>query len=196
MIDRLRRIFERLMEAIVVVIVVALALIIVVAVFFRLMGNSFSWYDEVASVLLAWLTYYGAALAAAKRAHIGFEGIVEAVPVRWGLFMLLVAEAVVIGFFAILAWTGWEVLQVLAGDTLVTLVSLPQVSVQLTQSVMPIGAVLFIAGQLLSLPEVWRRVKAGEKLHSEVPESLPVEPEDIVAADIEALHEGKRERRP
>ncbi|MDX1711284.1 MAG: TRAP transporter small permease [Rhodovibrionaceae bacterium] len=193
MIERLRRYFERLMEAIVVVIVVALALIIVAAVIFRLMGNSFSWYDEVASVLLAWLTYYGAALAAAKRAHIGFEGIVEAVPKRWGLFMVVVAEAVVIGFFAILAWTGWEVLQVLAGDTLV---SLPQVSVQITQSVIPIGAVLFIAGQLLSLPEVWRRVKAGEKLHSEVPDSLPVEPQDVVAAEIEALHEGKRERRP
>ena len=50
----------------------------------------------------------------------------------------------VFGFFALLAWTGWVVLDVLEGDTLV---SLPWVPVQLTQSVIPIGAVLFILAQ-------------------------------------------------
>jgi TRAP-type C4-dicarboxylate transport system permease small subunit len=193
MVDRLRRYFERLLEAIVVVIVLALALLIIVAVIFRLLGNSFSFYDEVASVLLAWLTYYGAALAATKRAHIGFEGIVEAVPVRWGLALVLFAEAVVIAFFVVLAWTGWQVLMVLAGDTLV---SLPEISVQLTQSVMPIGAVLFIIGQLLSLPEVWRRVRAGEKLHAEPVEPVPVEPTEIVSDEIRRLHDRERGRRP
>ena len=34
-------------------------------------GQSLTWYDEVASHLLAWLTFYGAALASVKRAHIG-----------------------------------------------------------------------------------------------------------------------------
>ena len=38
------------------------------------------WYDEGASIMLAWLTYYGAALAALKRAHIGFPGLVNAMP--------------------------------------------------------------------------------------------------------------------
>jgi TRAP-type C4-dicarboxylate transport system permease small subunit len=69
------------------------------------------------------------------------------------------AEVCVIGFFAVLAWTGWRVLQVLQGDRLV---SLPQVPVQLTQSVIPIGAALFILCELLSLPAYWRRVRAGK----------------------------------
>jgi TRAP-type C4-dicarboxylate transport system permease small subunit len=64
----------------------------------------------------------------------------------------------VFGFFILLAWTGWIVLQVLEGDTLV---SLPQVSVQITQSVMPIGAALFVICEALSLPDHWRRVRAG-----------------------------------
>ena len=71
---------------------------------------------------------------------------------------MALAEAVVLGFFALLAWTGWQVLQVLEGDTLV---SLPQVSVQLTQSVIPVGAVLFMLCQVLSLPEHWRRMSFG-----------------------------------
>jgi TRAP-type C4-dicarboxylate transport system permease small subunit len=69
---------------------------------------------------------------------------------------VLFGEACVIGFFALLAWTGWQLLQVLQG---LHLVSLPWVPVQLTQSVIPIGAALFIVAQLLSLPEVLRRAR-------------------------------------
>jgi len=161
---RLRTALERLLEAIVIVLMIVLTAVVVVAVVYRKAGASLTWYDEVASVLLAWVTYYGAALAALKRAHIGFDGLVRALPLSWRLASVVLAEAVVLGFFALLAWTGWQVLQVLEGDTLV---SLPQVSVQITQSVIPIGAVLFMICQLLSLPEHWRRVSFGRA--SEVP---------------------------
>ena len=43
--------------------------VVVLGVVFRWDGEALSWYDEVASVQLAWLTYYGASLAALKRAH-------------------------------------------------------------------------------------------------------------------------------
>ena len=155
---RLRTALERLLEVILIVLMITLTAVVVVAVVYRKLGASLTWYDEVASVLLAWVTYYGAALAALKRAHIGFDGLVRAMPLGWRLGSVVVAEAVVLGFFALLAWTGWQVLQVLEGDTLV---SLPQISVQLTQSVIPIGAVLFMLCQLLSLPEHWRRVSFG-----------------------------------
>lgn len=190
-IEQLRKGFERLMEVIVLVLMVTLSTLIIVAVFYRRAGASLTWYDEVASVLLAWLTYYGSALAATKRAHIGFEGIVEAVPPRWGLTMLVIGEVVVIGFFAVLAWTGWEVLMILRGDTLV---SLPQVPVMLTQSVIPIGAVLFIIGQLLSLPEYWRKVKAGESLNPEDQLQPPPEAEPARAVEHGARPEAERER--
>ena len=42
--------------------------IVVVAVVYRKLGASLSWYDEIASILLAWITYYGAALAALEGA--------------------------------------------------------------------------------------------------------------------------------
>jgi TRAP-type C4-dicarboxylate transport system permease small subunit len=72
--------------------------------------------------------------------------------------MVVVAETCVFGFFILLAWTGWIVLEVLEGDTLI---SLPMVSVQITQSVIPIGAALFIVCEALSLPDYWRNLRAG-----------------------------------
>lgn len=158
MLRTLHAALDKLLQAIVVILMLVLTGVVVVAVVFRFAGDSLSWYDEVASVLLAWLTYYGAALAALKRSHIGFDGLVVAVPKRWRVLFVVIAEACVFGFFILLAWTGWQVLQVLEGDTLV---SLPEVSVQITQSVIPIAALLFVLCEALSLPDHWRRISAG-----------------------------------
>ena len=169
MLDRLSRGFERLLATIVGLLLVTLTVVVVVAVVYRKAGASLVWYDEVASILLAWLTYYGAALAALKRAHIGFTGLVDGLPPRLRLSAILFGELCVIGFFALLAWTGWRVLQVLQGTYLI---SLPWVPVQFTQSVIPIGATLFILAQLLSLPEVLRRAREGAPSPGHVPETV------------------------
>ena len=148
---RIRRIVRRLLEAIVLTLMAALAAVVVLGVIFRKLDAALVWYDEVASILLAWLTYYGAALAALQRAHIGVPNLVTRLSggPRFGL--ILVAEACVIGFFLIVAWSGWTVMTVLGGSSLV---SLPSVPLWIAQSVIPVGAVLFILGELLSLPDV------------------------------------------
>ncbi len=145
--------FERLLEAIVLVLVAALAVVVVMGVGFRKFGAALVWYDEVASILLAWLTYYGAALAALKRAHIGFPNLVRRLGRPWRIPVVVAGEAVVIAFFLIAAWAGWRVLVILEGSGMV---SLPWVPTRLTQSVIPIGCVLFVIAQLLSLPEMLR----------------------------------------
>lgn len=127
-----------------------LALVVVVGVGFRKAGASLVWYDEVASILLAWLTYYGAALAALHRAHIGMPTLVDSLKGRVRTAVVLVGEAFTLAFFGVLAWAGVRVLSVLGGTTLV---SLPSVPMSVAQSVIPIGAVLFIVAQLLSLPD-------------------------------------------
>ena len=144
-----RRGVERLFEWISVALMVALAAEVLLGIGFRAAQRPLVWYDEVASVLLAWLTYYASALAALKGSHIGFPGLVNALPPGGRVAALIVREVAVIGFFALLAWEGVHVLTLLGGDMLVT-VDLP---VRLTQSVIPIGAVLFIAAELLNLPE-------------------------------------------
>ena len=169
---RLKAVLSRLLETIVVTLVIALTAVVVIAVVYRKAGASLSWYDEVASVLLAWVTYYGAALAALKRQHIGFDGILRAAGPAWRLTFVVVSEIAVFGFFLLLAWTGWIVLDILRGDTLV---SLPWVPVQLTQSVIPIGAGLFIVCEAISLPDYWRDLREST-LPSEVAAHIGPEP--------------------
>jgi len=164
---RLERWFERLLEAIVILLTSGMAVVVLLAVIYRKAGASLVWYDEVASIMLAWLTYYGASLAALKRAHIGFPGLVESLPPRWRVMAVYFGEIVVLGFFALLAWVGWEVLLVLEGSYLI---SLPNVPIQFTQSVIPIGAVLFVIAQLLSLPRMLDEARSGT--HHEVPPEL------------------------
>ena len=74
---------RRFLEGAVLVLLAALALVVVVGVGFRKAGAALVWYDEVASILLAWLTYYGAALAALRRAHIGVPTLAERLTGRW-----------------------------------------------------------------------------------------------------------------
>lgn len=150
---RLRTGFERLLEAIVFVLMITLAAVVTIAVVYRKLGASLVWYDEIASVLLAWITFYGAALAALKGGHIGVSALVDAMPPKLRVAVTLFSEICVIGFFALLAWIGYSVLEVLATDTLV---SLPEISVMYTQSVIPIGATLFVIAELLRLPQALR----------------------------------------
>ena len=143
--------YERALEWILIALMATLAIEVTAGVVFRYTGNALVWYDEIASVLLAWVTYYGAALAALKRSHIGVPELVRMLPPAPRVAAALFAEACVFGFFILLAWIGVAVLDVLATDTLV---SLPQISVAWTQSVIPISAVLFIVAEALALPRV------------------------------------------
>ena len=133
---------------------VSLTVIVLVAVIYRKAGDSLSWYDEVASVLLAWLTYYGAALAAIQREHIGFAGVIQAMKPAVRIPFVIISEIIILAFFALLAWVGFDVLVILKGDTLI---SLPNIPTRLTQSVIPIGAILFFIAEVLGLPELLKK---------------------------------------
>lgn len=149
----------------------ALAIVVVVGVVFRKSGASLIWYDEIASILLAWLTYYGAALAALNRAHIGMPTLVDRMKGVQRTVVVLFGEACTLAFFGLLTWAGIRVLTVLGGTTLV---SLPSVPMSLAQSVIPIGSVLFIVAQLLSLPDAL----AGPSRDDEVPPAPSSEADD------------------
>jgi TRAP-type C4-dicarboxylate transport system permease small subunit len=153
----LRRGFERALEWIVIALMVALAVEVTAGVVFRYTGHALVWYDEVASILLAWVTYYGAALGALKRAHIGVPELVRLLPFKLRVPVALFAEGCVIAFFVLLGWIGYRVLEVLAGDSLVTL---PDVSVAWPQSVIPVSSALFVVAELVVLPHVLREARA------------------------------------
>jgi len=161
--------FEKFLEFIVLILMVSLTGLVIAGAAFRYAGDALSWYDEMASIGLVWLTYYGSALAALRGAHIGVPGLVNAMPPRARVVVTLFSEAVVIFFFVLLAIYGVKVLLILQGEHMV---SLPSVPTQLTQSAIPGGAVLFVIAELLRLPEVLRDARTTGFVDLEVKEAL------------------------
>lgn len=161
----LAKIFGKIIELIAVGLLITLAVIVVAAVFWRyVLNDSLSWYDELASVLLAWITYFGAALAALRRAHLGFSAVLLALPMRLRIAAFAIAELVVYTVFISLAWAGWRVLAVMEG---MTLEALPSVSLQIVQSIVPVGCALFVIANALSTPIAWNWLIHGRDAERE-----------------------------
>ena len=180
--------FGKLIEWIAVGLLITLAAIVVAAVFYRyVLNDSLPWYDELASVLLAWITYFGAALAALKRAHLGFTALVASLPRNARIVLFVIAEAVVYAVFIAIAWAGWKVLAVMEG---MSLEALPAVSLQLVQSIVPVGCGLFVVAQLLSTPTAWRRAVEGVDAETEEIEA------EIAKAQAELARAGLAEPDP
>jgi TRAP-type transport system small permease protein len=150
-IEKIRVHYERALEWLVFVLMAVLAVEVIIGVVYRSLGASLVWYDEVASILLAWLSFYGSALASVKRAHIGCPEVMAFLPPRPKFAFRLLAEVFTIGFFILMGWVGYRVLGVLETDHLV---SLPSVPVSWAQSVVPISAVLIVLAELITLPKV------------------------------------------
>ena len=160
-----RRGYERFLEWICIVLMIALAVEVTAGVLFRYSGNSLVWYDEVATILLAWVTFYGSALAVLKHAHMGVPEIVRMLPPDWRVAAAVVAQLCAIAFFVLLAWVGYSILEILASDRLV---SLPDIPVAFALSTIPISAVLIVIAQLLVFPELLREARA-KPIHAEKP---------------------------
>ncbi|NYT43431.1 TRAP transporter small permease [Alcaligenaceae bacterium] len=150
---RFRHGYGKALEWVVGALMVILAIEVTVGVVFRWTGNSLVWYDETASLLLAWLTFYGSALASVRRAHIGCPEVVDSLGPRGRRSFNIVAQLLVIAFFALLGWMGLVIMPILAGDFLV---SLPWVPVNFVHSAIPISAVLILIAEVMHLIDLIR----------------------------------------
>lgn len=151
--DVFRAGYTRMLEWLVSALMIVLFVEVTAGVVFRALGQSLIWYDEIASVLLAWLTFYGAALASAKRAHIGCPEVVDALPLRARRAVNIVAQLLVIGFFVLLGTVGASIMPILATDALV---SVPEIPMSIVQSVIPISSALIVVAELLYLMDLVR----------------------------------------
>jgi TRAP-type C4-dicarboxylate transport system permease small subunit len=165
----IRRICDRVLEVIAVIMMLAVTAIVVLGFSFRWIGFALVWYDEVASISLAWLTYFAGALAALRGSHLGFAGFVNSLPADWRVAATLCASGITIAFFALLAVTGYQVVQAISG---LTLVSLPDVQQQWVASVIPIASVLFVLAELLRLPASLAEARQGPLVDPEIKEAL------------------------
>jgi TRAP-type C4-dicarboxylate transport system permease small subunit len=135
-----------------VLLLVLMVVVVSLGVFFRYFLNAaLVWYDEFASYLLVWLTFYGAVVASYRRRHIGFELVVEKLRPKIRRIVESISECFVVLFQFVLFYYGW-VLTAKMGDEIA--VSLTWVKMSWIVSVLPITGGLMLIVSLLRLAQI------------------------------------------
>lgn len=182
MLPRTIRALDLALQAATIAMIVVLACVVLLGVAFRYTGNSLIWYDEVASVLLAWITFTGAALAVLRNAHLGFSGLLYGLPLPARTALFWIVEAIFLVTFAIVAWASWALLDIFGSETMTTLRFVPR---WVVQGIVPVSAAAIILGRLLTLPKRLSDVRLGRD-----PETAEIEHE-IGRAEAEIARGGR-----
>ena len=161
------RFFRKLIAVIewwTVLLLVLMVALVCVGVFFRyVLEASLTWYDEFASYLLVWLTFYGAVIASHRRRHIGFEVVVEKLDPAARRLIEALSEGFVLVFQSVLLYYGWELVQKMGEDRTV---SLPWVKMGWIYSALPItgGLMLLISAARLIDIALARERRTGDEV--------------------------------
>ncbi|MGH8649568.1 MAG: TRAP transporter small permease, partial [Burkholderiales bacterium] len=99
-----------------------LTVVVCLGVFFRYVLNaSLVWYDEFASYLLVWLTFYGAVVAHYHRRHIAFDLFVAKLAPGPRRAVDVVGEIAIIGFQYVLLYYGWILTERMGDESTISL---------------------------------------------------------------------------
>ena len=99
---------------------VAMVAVVTVGVFFRyVLDASLSWYDEFASYLLVWLSFYGAVVATYRNRHISFDTLAERMGSAGRRAMALISTGCSIVFQGVLFVYGVILVQTIGQETAV-----------------------------------------------------------------------------
>ncbi len=150
--DRLLRRFVQLLEWWAVVLLILMVAVVSLGVFFRyVLESALVWYDEFASYLLVWLTFYGAVVASYRQRHIGFEVVVDRFERGTRKIVDIVGECFVLGFQFVLFYFGWQLTEKMGDETAVSLV---WVKMSWVYSVLPITGGLMLLISFVRLMEI------------------------------------------
>lgn len=141
---------------------VAMVALVTVGVFFRyVVDASLSWYDEFASYLLVWLSFYGAVVATYRGRHISFETLAERARPSLRRAFGLASDVGSCLFQAVLFVYGIALVRAVGEETAV---SIQQVRMVWIYSVLPISGGLML---LVSLSRLVLRLRGRELSASE-----------------------------
>jgi TRAP-type C4-dicarboxylate transport system permease small subunit len=151
----MKRFFRRLIALVewwAVLLIVLMVFLVTLGVFFRyFLNSSLTWYDEFASYLLVWLTFYGAVVALHRRRHIGFEVVVEKFTPGPRRVLEFISESFVLGFQVVLFVYGWLLTHKMGDETAISLV---WVKMGWVYSVLPITGGLMLLISLMRLVDI------------------------------------------
>lgn len=154
--DRILSRFITVLEWWAMLLLVLMVVLVCLGVFFRyVLSASLAWYDEFASYLLVWLTFYGAVAASYHNRHIQFGTVVERFTANTRRKIATVAELFILGFNVVLFYYGWLLMQKMGDETAV---SLAWIRMGWVYSVLPItGGIMSLISLDRLLHLVFRR---------------------------------------
>lgn len=110
-----------------------------------------SWTEALTRVLLVWMVCLGAALAVRAGALVAFDVLRNIGGGRFGKFFQMVGLAFSVLFFALLAWTGYEITDRVRFQNLAGL----EISIAWSYAALPVGSALSALLAVFTLIRVW-----------------------------------------
>lgn len=104
------------------------------------LGESFSWIEEVATIIFVWMIWFAISAAVTQRKHLRIDFVLELVPFIVKKIMLIISNVIFAAFDIFLLI---QIMQIIGrlGSSQTTLLRLPQ---QMVYSIIPIGLVLSV----------------------------------------------------
>jgi TRAP-type C4-dicarboxylate transport system permease small subunit len=113
-------ILGRAEEIIGILLVAGLAAVVNLQIFARYLFNApFIWPEEIARLLLVWMTFLGAAALTRRGADIAVDTFVLLMPTRFRRFFLFARDLIMICLFGFVAFQGFELAKAVSGMPLI-----------------------------------------------------------------------------
>lgn len=108
-INRLSHGLNRRVRAVVCAMGIAMAVIVAAQVFCRyVLNQSLFWSEELARLILVWLTFLGATVAYYQKAHPGVDGLYRRLPPAWQMVAALITHGAGLALFSVMVVSGTQ----------------------------------------------------------------------------------------
>ena len=147
------RLLDRALDGLLFLTLGGMAGVVFVNVFFRfVVRNSLSWADEMAQVLMVWLTFLGAAVAMRDRMHYAFDYLVRNLPAGVRRIVVLGGHVLCIGMTLLLIYWSAKV------TLLITAWIMPATGMPRSwvYAACPVGSLFILIYQVRNLMADWR----------------------------------------
>ncbi len=139
---------DRGLDLLLFAVLASMAAIVFVNVFCRfVLQFSLSWADELAQVLMVWLTFLGAGVAMRDRLHYAFDYLVRSLPWRWQRRALMLGHALGIAMTLLLIYWSAKV-SLLITDWVMPATGMPRSWVY---AACPVGCAFLLIYQIRNL---------------------------------------------
>jgi len=136
--------------------------VVLLGVFTRyFLNDALPWTEEAARFALLWMAWLGGGLAVRKGAHIAAEFVIDLLPAKPRIAIVLIGQVAVVFFLGICVYYGFVLFQRVSFQSTVAL----GVTMQLPYAAVPVGAALMIYHVLIVMICGSDKVARDSELH-------------------------------